>query len=97
MNEDEFTNMVKAVREAETAVGQVSYEPTEKQIKGRDFSRSLYIVEDVMAGDTITEKNVRSIRPGFGMHPKFLPDISGKKFLNNYTKGTPVPSKYVKK
>ena len=50
-----------------------------------------------MEGDTITEKNVRSIRPGFGMHPKFLPDILGKKFLNNYTKGTPVPGKYVNK
>ena len=83
MNEDEFTDMVKAVREAEKAVGQVSYEPTEKQIKGRAFSRSLYVVKDIKKGDVITEENVRSIRPGFGMHPKYLRDILGKKL--NYT------------
>ena len=71
MNEEEFTEMVKAVREAEKAVGQVSYEPTEKQKKGRGFSRSLYAVNDIKKGEVITEDNVRSIRPGFGMHPKF--------------------------
>jgi pseudaminic acid synthase len=62
MNEKEFTEMVKAVREAEKAVGQVSYEPTEKQIKGRAFSRSLYVVKDIKKGEIISEENVRSIR-----------------------------------
>ena len=55
------------------------YTLSEKQLKGKDFSRSLYVVEGVKAGGLIAEKNVRSIRPGFGLHPKFLKDISGKK------------------
>lgn len=79
MNEEEFTQMVKAVREAELAIGKVDYAPTEKQIKGRVFSKSLYIVKDIVAGETITAENVRSIRPGFGAHPKYLSDILGKK------------------
>ena len=78
MNELEFTAMVKAIHEAEQAVGKVSYELTEKQIKGRAFSRSLYVVKDIKKGEVITEENVRSIRPGFGMHPKYLNEILGK-------------------
>lgn len=79
MNEQEFTAMVKAVREAEKAIGVVDYSLTDKQKKGRDFCRSLYVVEDIKAGEVITEKNVRSIRPGFGMHPKYLKELLGKK------------------
>ena len=78
MNEKEFTDMVKALREAEKAVGRVSYEPTEKQIKGRAFSRSLYVVKDIEKGEVITEEHVKSIRPGYGAHPKELKNIIGK-------------------
>lgn len=88
MNEEEFTAMVKAVREAETAIGMVDYNLTEKQVKGKDFSRSLYVVEDMKAGDIITEKNVRSIRPGFGLHPKYLNEIIGKNAQLDIKKGT---------
>lgn len=88
MNETEFTDMVKAIREAESAIGQVNYALTEKQLKGKDFSRSLYIVENVKVGDIVTNKNVKSIRPGFGMHPKYLNEIIGKKFNSNYELGT---------
>ena len=87
MNEQEFTEMVKAVRAAEKAVGQVSYEPTDKQIKGRAFSRSLYVVKDIKKGDVITNDNVKSIRPGFGMHPKFLKKLLGTRARKSYTKG----------
>lgn len=87
MNEEEFTSMVKAVREAEKSVGAVSYEPTEKQIKGRAFSRSLYVVKDIKKGELITEKNVRSIRPGFGLHPKFYDQILGVKATRDHQKG----------
>ena len=83
MDEKEFTEMVKAVREAEKAIGIVDYTLTDKQIKGKDFSRSLYVVENINAGDVITEKNVRSIRPGFGMHPKHYSEIIGKKVLKD--------------
>jgi pseudaminic acid synthase len=88
MNEEEFAQMVKAVREAEKAIGQVDYRLTEKQAKGKDFSRSLYIVKDVKEGELLTEKNVRSIRPGFGLHPKHLSEVLNKKFNGNFKKGT---------
>lgn len=88
MNEEEFTTMVKAVREAESAIGITDYTLTKKQTKGKDFTRSLYIVENVKVGDMLTEKNVRSIRPGFGLHPKFFNDIIGKKAKMDIEKGT---------
>lgn len=87
MNEEEFTAMVKAVREAESAIGVVDYKLTEKQVKGKDFCRSLYVVEDIKKGEVITEQNVRSIRPGFGLHPKYLKDILGKIVATDVIKG----------
>ncbi len=88
MNEIEFTAMVKAVREAESAIGKVDYSLTNKQAKGKDFSRSLYVVEDIKEGDVITEKNIRSIRPGFGLHPKYYNDCIGKVAKKSIEKGT---------
>lgn len=87
MNEEEFTAMVKAVREAEKAIGVVDYELTNKQIKGKEFARSLYISTDVKPGDKVSEENVRSVRPGFGLHPKYYNEILGKTFVNGFTKG----------
>src|SRR5690606_19665209 len=89
MNEEEFTQMVKAVREAEKAIGVVDYPLTEKQIKGRDFSRSLYVVKDIKAGEVITEENVRSIRPGFGMHPKYYKEVLGTVVTRDFIRGEP--------
>jgi pseudaminic acid synthase len=80
--------MVKAVREAESAIGVIDYKLTEKQLKGRDFCRSLYVVEDIKAGEVITEKTVRSIRPGFGLHPKFYKEVLGRKVKVDIEKGT---------
>ena len=88
LDKEEFTQMVKAVREAEKLLGQVDYTLTEKKKNSRQFARSLYIAKDVKAGETITEKNVRSIRPGYGLHPKYLPQIFGKKFRKDFEKGT---------
>lgn len=88
MNEREFTQMVKDVRMAEKALGCVSYELTDKQKSGREFCRSLYVSKDMKAGDVITEQNVRSVRPGFGLHPKYLKDILGKKVNRDLEKGT---------
>jgi pseudaminic acid synthase len=90
MDESEFTQMVKAVRQAEKAIGKVDYKLTEKQTKGKDFSRSLYVVEDILKGELFTEKNIRSIRPGFGMHPRFLKDVLGKKASINLKTGDPL-------
>lgn len=87
MNEMEFTEMVQAVRNAEKAIGTVNYELTEKQASGKAFARSLYVAEDIQIGELFTEKNIRSVRPGFGLHPKFLPEILGTKATKNYSKG----------
>lgn len=90
LDETEFTLMVKAVREAELALGHVDYTLTDKMLKSREFSRSLYVVEDIKAGDIFTENNVRSIRPGYGLHPKYYYDVLGKKVKTDLLKGTPL-------
>lgn len=87
MNESEFTEMVKAIREAENAIGVVDYNLTDKQIKGKDFSRSLYVVNDIKKGELLTEENIKSIRPGFGAHPKELSNILGKKVNKDLERG----------
>jgi len=88
MNEDEFTKMVRAIREAESAMGKINYSLTEKQKKGRDFSRSLYVIKDVKPGDIVTEDNIKSIRPGFGLHPKYFKFLLGKSFNKNIPRGS---------
>ena len=95
LDEKEFSQMVKAVREAEQSIGVVSYELTEKQKSGKQFSRSLYVAEDVKKGDIITKENVRSVRPGYGMHPKHLDEILGKTLTQNVEKGEPFLCCYV--
>lgn len=88
LDEKEFTEMVTAVRQAEKAIGKVSYELTIKQIKGKQFARSLYVTEDIKKGEIISEKNVRSIRPRFGLHPRHLNSILGEKVKIDIEKGT---------
>ncbi len=87
LNEEEFTAMVKAVRGAEVAIGKVDYTLTDKMLKSREFSRSLYVVKDIKAGELFTEQNIRSIRPGYGMHPKFYKDVLGKRAKSNLETG----------
>jgi len=86
----EFKEMVKSIREVEKALGEISYEPTEKMRKSREFSRSLFVVKDVKAGEVFTEENVRSIRPGHGIPPKYLKIVLGKKAKKEIKKGTPL-------
>lgn len=88
MNEKEFTHMVKSIRDAESAIGVVDYSLTEKQKKGKDFSRSIYVVKDVKSGDIVTEDNIKSIRPGFGLHPKYFKSLIGKSFSKNVSRGS---------
>ena len=90
LDEEEFTAMVKAVRTAEKLLGHVDYELTDKKKKSREFCRSLFIVQDVKKGDILSKENIRSIRPGYGMHPKHYYEVLGKKFLKDQEKGTPL-------
>lgn len=94
---DEFSEMVQKIRETEKLLGKVSYEVSDKVRKNKKFARSLFIVEDIKKGDIITEKNVRSIRPGFGMHPKHYKDVLGKKFTGDYEEGTPLSFEHIVK
>ena len=90
MEPKEFKEMVDSIREVEKALGKVNYSLTPKVEKSRVFARSLFIVKNVEGGEIISEENVRSIRPGYGLHPKYLNQILGKKFNNNNEKGTPL-------
>lgn len=88
MQPKEFASMVKAIREVEEVLGEVLYPTDPTKIIGREFSRSLYVVKDIMRGDIITEDNVRSVRPGYGLHPKYLKEILGKRAIQDLKKGT---------
>lgn len=87
MDAKEFADMVKNVRNVENALGYVYYPSDPTKIKGREHSRSLYVVENVKAGDQVSEENVRSIRPGFGLHPKYLQEVIGMHFVKSCKKG----------
>lgn len=87
LNENEFTEMVKAIRDAESAIGKIDYSLTEKQLSGKAFARSLYVAENIRKGEIFTEKNIRSVRPGYGLHPKYFNDILGKQAERDFEKG----------
>jgi pseudaminic acid synthase len=87
---EEFKQMVDSVREAEKAIGKVNYYLSEKQIKSRELMRSLFVNEDIKKGEKITEKNIRSVRPGYGLHPKYYENIIGKTAKKDMKKGEPL-------
>ena len=87
LNQEEFTAMVRAVRNTEAALGNVDYSVNPEN---RKFSRSLYAVKDIKEGEMLTAENVRSIRPASGLHPKFMPEILGKCATCDIAFGTPL-------
>ncbi|MDP3301518.1 MAG: pseudaminic acid synthase [Sulfuricurvum sp.] len=91
----EFRAMVDAVRDTEKLLGNITYDLSPKSLKSREFSRSLFIAENVQAGEVITVKNVRSVRPGFGLSPKYQKEIIGKIFRADYLKGTPLAWEHI--
>jgi pseudaminic acid synthase len=95
LDEQEFTKMTKAIRRTEKLLGQVDYSMTEKKKTSREFSRSLFVVANVKKGDIMTEKNVRSIRPGYGLHPKFYSELLGRKFNQDIEIGEPLKLDYL--
>lgn len=86
----EFKAMVQAVREAEQALGEVCYLGTAQEEASRAFRRSLFVIRDVVAGDLLTRDNVRSIRPGHGLHPRYLELALGRRAAQDIEKGTPL-------
>jgi len=86
----EFKAMVEAIRVAEKALGEVSYEATEREAASRVFRRSLFVVKDMKEGEMFSEENVRSIRPGYGLHPRYLGDVLGRRASRDILCGTPI-------
>lgn len=87
---DEFKAMVAAIRTTEKALGRVNYEVSANEAKSRQFRRSLFVVADVKAGEPFTTRNVRSIRPGHGLHTRYLGEVLGKKAKRDVLRGTPL-------
>ena len=85
---DELKNLVEGCRAAWEALGEVTYARAESERGNALFRRSLYVVEDVAAGDPFTERNLRSIRPNHGLAPKHLPDVLGKRAARPLKRGT---------
>ena len=89
----EPTEMAQLVRECNTAVqalGHVSYQMQEQERKSLVYRRSLYVVKDMQAGDVLTSENMRSIRPGLGLSPKYYERLLGKKIKCNVSRGTAI-------
>lgn len=92
LNKDEFAKMVKAVRDTENALGKVDYSINENN---RKFARSLYVVADIKKGEKFTPKNIRSIRPSNGLHPKYYEEILGKIAKCDIKYGTPLSFDFI--
>lgn len=97
MNAEEFSKMINAIRQIEKATGQVFYPTDETPVRGRRYARSLYIAKDIHAGEILTAENLRSVRPSFGLHPKFLPKLLGKKVICDLAMGTAMKLDYISK
>lgn len=87
---NEFSDFVKSVRDAECALGKIDYSITAEKNKNRKFGRSLFAIKDINKGEEFSVLNIKSIRPGDGVKPKYLPDLIGKKAKRNIKFGTPI-------
>lgn len=87
MDKQEFSEMIQAIRDVEKLIGKVDYSMTERKKKSRQFSRSLYVAKDIKKGEVFTSENIRSVRPGYGMHPKYLKNILGTVAEKNFEFG----------
>lgn len=86
----EFKAMVEAVRTTEKALGEVRFGAGEKESSGKVFRRSLYVVREMKRGEMFTAENVRSIRPGLGLHTRYLPEIIGRRAARDIARATPL-------
>lgn len=90
MEPGEFKQMVSDIRQAQKALGQVSYDITEEEAGSLRFRRSIFVVEDVKKGEILTEQNTRIIRPGYGLKPKYYDAVLGKTAKMDIPRGTPL-------
>ncbi|ROR31537.1 N-acetylneuraminate synthase [Mobilisporobacter senegalensis] len=97
MEPDEFKKMVEDIRVVEKAIGTVTYKLTDRQLKSREHSRSLFVVQSIKKGEVFTSDNVKSIRPAFGLHTMFYEGILGKTAAVDIEMGTPLSWELIKK
>lgn len=90
MEPEEFKQMVDDIRTAEKSMGIISYKITQSEKNSLVFRKSIFIVADIKAGEIFNEKNIRVIRPGYGLHPRYYEDVLGKKAVKDLKKGTPL-------
>lgn len=90
MEPDEFRDMVDQVREVEKAMGKVSYGVSKQEETNACFRRSLFVVKDIAAGEKLTPENIRSIRPAYGLKPKYYKEVLGKVAKHEIKRGTPL-------
>jgi len=95
MEPAEMAQLVMETERAWQALGQVSYGPTEAEKKSIQFRRSLYVVQDLKAGDVLTRENLRAIRPGLGLPTKYLEELLGKKVNQDVMRGTAIGWKLI--
>ncbi len=87
---EEFKAMVESIRTAEKALGEIRYTKTEEEAASQVFRRSLFAVRDIRKGEKFTYDNIRSIRPGYGLHTRFFSDILGREAIRDIPRGTPL-------
>ncbi len=90
MNPEEFARMAADIRQAEKAVGVVQYGAARQEESSIVFRRSIFCVKDIAPGEPLTEENIRVIRPGYGMKPKYYEEILGQVALKEIKRGTPI-------
>lgn len=95
MEFSEFKQMVEDIRSAERAIGRVSYEVTESEISNIRFRKSIFVTQDIKCGEQLTEKNIRVIRPGNGLHPRYYDSLIGSTALEDIKRGTPLSISHV--
>ena len=95
MEPDEMAQLVIETERGWQALGHVSYGPTEAEKKSLQYRRSLYIVQDMKAGDVLTKENVRAIRPGLGLMTKYLDLVIGRKVSKNIKMGTALSINFI--
>lgn len=95
MNPEEFAQMVRDVRQAEKALGKVCYGASEQEKNSMVFRRSIFCVKDIEPGEVLTEENIRVIRPGYGMAPKYYEEILGQVALQKIERGTPMEHRMI--
>jgi len=95
MDKKEFQLMVKAIRETEKLLGKVDYSMSENKKKSRQFSRSLYVSKNIKKSEKFTEENIKSVRPGYGIHPKHLKEILGKRATQDISFATALKFEHI--